>query len=134
MAVVFSLLTLALMIGALVDIVTRPAADVKYLPKLVWIILVALVPLVGGILWFLVGRDYGESGVSLPRFVGERTRTAPTQPSTPSAPAAPPAGYDNRSTEQQIADLDREIEEWRLRAELEKRRRAQGDPGEIADA
>ena len=33
---------------------------------------------------------------------------------------------ETRTTEQQIADLDREIEEWRLRAEIEKRKKDQG--------
>jgi hypothetical protein len=35
---------------------------------------------------------------------------------------------DARSTEQQLADLEREIEEERLRAELARRRRDIGDP------
>jgi hypothetical protein len=48
-----------------------------------------------------------------------------------SAPAAPPAqragaGGDPRSTEQQLADLEREIEEDRLRAEI-ARKQAQKD-------
>jgi len=34
---------------------------------------------------------------------------------------------DTRSTEQQLADLDLEIEEWRLRAEIEKRKRDHRD-------
>ncbi|MGW9628571.1 hypothetical protein [Microbacterium sp. NPDC055521] len=40
------------------------------------------------------------------------------------ATAPPP---DTRSTEQQIADLEREIEEWRLRQEIEKRKKDRGD-------
>ncbi|MNJ03241.1 hypothetical protein D3C73_1634790 [compost metagenome] len=50
-------------------------------------------------------------------------RAAPTTRTAP-APPAPPA--DLRTTEQQIADLDREIEEWRLREEVEKRKREDG--------
>lgn len=34
---------------------------------------------------------------------------------------------DTRSTEQQLADLDREIEEYRLRAEIERRKRESGE-------
>ncbi|GAA5150105.1 hypothetical protein GCM10025768_14370 [Microbacterium pseudoresistens] len=126
MGVVFSVLVLALMIGALIDIITRTDDQVKHLPKVLWIILVVIVPLVGGVLWFVIGREYGDSGVSMPRMRRERT--------TPSAtPAAPTAPVDTRSTEQQIADLDREIEEWRLRAEIEKRKRENGEAGEAAD-
>ena len=40
----------------------------------------------------------------------------------------PPAEkIDTRTTEQQIADLDREIEEWRLREEIARRKRERGE-------
>ncbi|MBW1639702.1 MULTISPECIES: PLD nuclease N-terminal domain-containing protein [Microbacterium] len=122
MAVLFSLLVLALMIGALIDIITREDGQVKHLPKVFWIILVVILPLAGSIIWFLVGREYGDSGVRIPRMRGERRG-----PAAPAAPSVPPAPVDTRTTEQQIADLDREIEEWRLRAEIERRRRESGD-------
>jgi len=120
MSFLFSLLVIALMIGALIDIITRDSSLVKYLPKLAWIIIVILLPLIGALLWFGIGREYGEAGIRIPRM---------RRPERPSAPTnvrpAPP--MDTRTTEQQIADLDREIEEWRLRQELEKKRRQDGD-------
>ena len=118
MPFLFSLLVIALMVGALIDIITREDSQVKYLPKMVWIILVILLPLIGGVLWFALGREYGDGGIRIPQM----RRAAPTTRTAP-APPAPPA--DLRTTEQQIADLDREIEEWRLREELEKRKRDQ---------
>lgn len=117
MAFVLSLLVVALMIGALIDIITRDDSQVKYLPKMVWIIIVILIPLIGSMLWFGLGREYGAAGISIPRMprrTPRATTQAPVQTWTPSA--------DTRSTEAQIADLDREIEEWRLRQEIEKRR------------
>lgn len=117
-----SILMIALMIGALIDIIKRDDSQVKHLPKMVWVILVVLLPLIGSILWFTLGREYGEGGVSLPRMPRREPRTNPPAPDAPQW--APPA--DNRTTEQQIADLDREIEEWRLKQEVEKRRR-EGD-------
>ncbi|GAA4491314.1 PLD nuclease N-terminal domain-containing protein [Microbacterium panaciterrae] len=122
MAVLFSILLLALLIGALIDIITRRDDQVKHLPKVFWIILVILVPLAGSLIWFLVGREYDSEGIRLPSPARERRPR-------PSAPVAPSLPEDSRSTEQQIADLDREIEEWRLRAELEKRKRDQGGSG-----
>ena len=118
MAVLFSILMLALLIGALIDIITRRDDQVKHLPKAFWIILVILVPLAGSLIWFLVGREYDREGIRLPRPARERR----PEPSAPSAPNP----VDTRTTEQQIADLDREIEEWRLREEIEKRKREQG--------
>lgn len=111
-----SILVIALMIGALIDIITRDESQVKHLPKLVWIIIVILLPLIGGILWFALGREYGESGMRMPRMRRVERPAGPVD-----VRPAPP--MDLRTTEQQIADLDREIEEWRLREELEKRRR-----------
>ena len=117
MPYIFSLLVLAAMVFAVVDIITRDEGQVKHLPKIAWLFLVILIPLLGTILWFALGREYPE-------------RRAPRPPqfapwaSEPAPPPAPPR--ETRSTEQQLADLEREIEEDRLRAEL-ARRRAQQD-------
>lgn len=119
MGVLFSILLLALLIGALIDIITRRDDQVKHLPKAFWIILVILIPLAGSLIWFLVGREYDSEGIRL-------TRPSRARRSAPSAPAEPAEPADTRTTEQQIADLDREIEEWRLRAEIEKRKKDHG--------
>jgi len=123
MPFIFSLLVIALMIGALIDIITRDDSRVRFLPKMVWIIIVILLPLIGSILWFALGREPGESGVAMPRMP-RANRAARTAPPVDVRPAPP---VDARTTEQQIADLDREIEEWRLRAEVEKRRQESGE-------
>jgi hypothetical protein len=123
MPFIFMLLTIALMIGALIDIITRDDSRVRFLPKMVWLIIVILLPLIGSILWFVLGREYDSQGVSMPRM--PRRQRASRPPSGP--PVAPPAPVDTRTTEQQIADLDREIEEWRLREEIEKRRQERGE-------
>ena len=123
MPFIFMLLTLALMIGALIDIITRDDSRVRFLPKMVWLIIVILLPLIGSILWFVLGREYDSQGVSMPRM--PRRQRASQPPS--GQPVFPPTPVDTRTTEQQIADLDREIEEWRLREEIEKRRRERGE-------
>jgi hypothetical protein len=120
MPFLFSILVIVLMVGALVDIIKREDSQVRFLPKMAWIVIVILLPLIGGLLWFAIGREYSEAGLRIPRMrpAGRPSKRPAPQPAPP--PSAP---VDTRSTEQQIADLDREIEEWRLRAELEKRRR-----------
>ena len=132
MPFLFTLITLALMVFAIVDIIRRDDSQVKHMPKFVWLLLVILLPLLGSVLWFAIGREYPENGIRLGSPQMQRpTRTAPAPPPAPVTPV------DTRTTEQQIADLDREIEEWRLREELEKRRREQGesssDPGTRAE-
>lgn len=116
MAFVLSLLVVALMVFALVDIIRRDDAQVKFMPKFVWLLLVILLPFIGSALWFGIGREYPEGGIRLERPL-RRERTRPPEP------AVPPVPVDTRTTEQQIADLDREIEEWRLREEIAKRKR-----------
>ncbi|MGM7699587.1 PLD nuclease N-terminal domain-containing protein [Microbacterium sp. A84] len=122
-----SILVVALMIVALIDVITRDNAQVKRLPKMVWIILVIFLPLIGSILWFALGREYSGGGIPMPRMPRRAAQTrVQTRTQTPANSRwAPPA--DSRNTEQQIADLDREIEEWRLRQEIEKRKQEGGD-------
>ncbi len=120
---ILTLLIIALMIGALIDIITRDSSLVRFLPKMAWIILVILLPLIGSILWFAIGREYGDSGISMPRMPRPNRQSHPG-PVVDLRPAPP---VDTRTTEQQIADLDREIEEWRLRSEIEKRKQQGGD-------
>jgi hypothetical protein len=115
-----SLLTLALMIGALIDVILRDNSQVKHLPKLVWVLLVVLLPLIGSILWFALGREYAGAGVSIRM---PRRQAAAQRPAPPAQRSAP---VDTRTTEEQIADLDREIEEWRLREEIARRKREDG--------
>lgn len=117
---ILSLIVLAAMIFAIVDIVRRDDSQVKLMPKALWLILVILVPLIGIVLWFAIGREYPEQ-VSWPRPRAPRPAAA-----APPAPSAGPA-RDTRTTEQQLADLEREIEEDRLRAELARRRAERGD-------
>jgi hypothetical protein len=120
MGYLFSLLVLALMVFALVDIIRRDDSQVRHMPKFVWLLLVILLPFIGSVLWFGIGREYPEGGIRL-------GRPAPRQRFEPAQPAAPAVPVDTRTTEQQLADLDREIEEERLRSEIAKRKRERGD-------
>ncbi|MGF3056767.1 PLD nuclease N-terminal domain-containing protein [Microbacterium sp. YY-01] len=130
MPVVISVLTLVLMIVALIDVITRDDSQIRYLPKFVWILLVIILPFAGSLIWFLVGREWNGEGIRMPQLRPQTRGAAPHTPRPSQAPAAPMHPADTRSTEQQIADLDREIEEWRLRAELEKRKRELGLDGD----
>jgi hypothetical protein len=50
---------LGLLVYCLIDCVQTPEAQVRNLPKVVWVILILLLPFVGGIAWLLVGRPQG---------------------------------------------------------------------------
>jgi hypothetical protein len=119
MPYLFSFLVLAGMIFALIDIITRDQSLVKHMPKTVWLFVVILLPFLGTVLWFAIGREYPRREVSRPPQFA---------PWAGEVPPPPVRSRDARSTEQQLADLEREIAEERLRAELARRRREQSDP------
>lgn len=50
------ILELALLIFALVDCIQAPEGSVRNLPKVAWIIIILLFPIVGSIVYLLVGR------------------------------------------------------------------------------
>jgi len=131
MSVLISVLLFVTVILALVDIVTRDESQVRGLPKLVWVLLVVFLPLVGSVLWFIVGHDWGavrESVVS--RGPGRSGLLGGGgAPGRSVGAGRAPVGPRPRTTEEQLADLDREIEfheqQARLRAleaEVERRR------------
>ena len=114
-------LGLLLMVGALIDIIRAESWAIRHLDKSIWIIIVILLPLIGSVLWFAIGRDYGQS-IDLGSFGDPRRREA-------SISGDGNAG--EGTTERELAALEREIERYeqddRLRR-LEAKLRAR--PGE----
>jgi hypothetical protein len=79
------LIELVLTIYALISCIQTPDADVPYLHKIVWVLLIVLVPVVGPIVWLLVSRaarvsaggSQGTSATYGPRLSGPQpTRVA----------------------------------------------------------
>lgn len=60
------LFTFVLVLAALIDIITRDSLLVRHLPKVTWVFLVILLPLIGSIVWFAVGHDWGERREAIP--------------------------------------------------------------------
>ncbi|MFF1635537.1 PLDc N-terminal domain-containing protein [Leifsonia sp. NPDC058248] len=130
MFVLLPALSLLLFVVALIDIITRDQSQVRHLPKTMWVIIVILIPLIGSILWFAIGRDWGTAtgGVALP--VRRATPAAMPEPLS----FGQFSGQGALSTEEQLAELDREIEFYekraqveRLQRELEEKRKAAGE-------
>lgn len=117
--VILSVAVLAATIFTLANIITRDDGQVRYLPKIFWIIIVIVVPIIGMVLWWTVGRDRGESAVFVP------SRSVPT-------PRAAPRPVQELPLEDEDIDaiVEREIEFHenqarirRLEAQLEEKRR-----------
>jgi hypothetical protein len=73
------LISLVLSVYALFSCIQTRDEDVPYLPKLVWIVLIVLVPFVGPIVWLLMVRTTGA-------VRGERPVRPATTPGRPIAP------------------------------------------------
>lgn len=105
-----SLAVLAGVVIALVDIITRDESQIKHLPKVAWVLLVVFLPLIGIALWFLLGREYSGRQSENVGFGDSRRWAKPAPSSRASGPDGRSDEVDARSTEQQLADLEREIE------------------------
>lgn len=144
MYILLSLLLLVLFVGALVDIIIAEHGHVKHLPKVFWIIIVILMPFVGSILWFVIGREYTHAvdrgGFGDPRR--RREDPAPQQGSVVGSHASRsrvpglggPGNYGPRNTEAELAALEREISAYekqerirQLEAEVKARRARKPD-------
>ncbi|MFC5380824.1 PLDc N-terminal domain-containing protein [Aquipuribacter nitratireducens] len=76
-ALIIPALVLAFTVYCLVDVVRSDDSDVRGLPKLVWVLLVLLFPLAGGVAWLIAGRPRrsrlpgtGRLGRPAPRVLG----------------------------------------------------------------
>jgi len=60
--VVGILLALAVYIYFIIDVIRTPRTQVRNLPKVLWLLVVVIIPIIGGLLWFFLGRVKPESG------------------------------------------------------------------------
>jgi hypothetical protein len=103
---------------ALADIITRDDSQVKHLHKMGWVLLVIFLPLIGTVLWFSLGRDYNRTPTENISF-GDPRRWNRQAPEAAAAPTPSFGRSDSRSTEEQLADLEAEIEFYRTQGKLE---------------
>ena len=60
----FGLLTMALWVFCLVDVIGSPEGEVRNLPKVPWLLIVLFFPLAGSVAWLVAGRPQGAVGRS----------------------------------------------------------------------
>ena len=113
---VLVLVEIALLVYCVLNVITTPDDQVRNLPKLLWLLLVVVVPLVGGIAWLVAGRPQGPSRSLPPKGQG--------RPSAPGRPARPAASAPD-DDEDFLRGLRERAEQQRRRAA--EQRRQQGD-------
>ena len=108
---------LFLVIFALVDIIGGPGSHIRNLDKMTWVFIVIIVPLIGSIVWFLVGREYGASSSGTLGSFGDPRRAQAAGFTAPLSTEAELAALDA-----EIARAEKEARIRRLEAELERKR------------
>ncbi len=68
------ILAVAFYIYCIIDVLRTPSTEARSLPKFVWLLLVILVPILGGLLWLALGRVWRMPGS---RFGRRRGPLAP---------------------------------------------------------
>ena len=56
------LVGVALYIYFIIDVLRTPRGETRSLPKFVWLLLVVLIPLLGGLIWLALGRVWPSPG------------------------------------------------------------------------
>jgi hypothetical protein len=113
------LVLFAFWIWAIVDVIATESGLCRNLPKVVWLILVLLLPEIGSVAWLLFGRPQRGS-----RKAGSSDYSAPRRPIAyedhPRYSATP------EITDRRSQELDRRLEAWEAeqRAKIEKRERS----------
>ncbi len=64
--VLLGLAVLAFWLYSLFDVITTPDEEARNLPKILWVLIVVLVPLVGSVFWLLLGRPTRSRPFHLP--------------------------------------------------------------------
>lgn len=128
-ASVLSVLVLGLWLYCLLDVVLTDPSLVRNLPKLAWVVLVVLLPLVGSAVWLVGGRPQRATfapGGTRPRPSRRAARGA--HPAGRSRPSSPKGPDDDPAF---LAQLDRRLREQGTGADDEADER---DGGEADDA
>ena len=105
--------SLMLMIFALVDVITSDSGEFRYLDKVTWVVIVILLPLIGSILWLIVGKQPAES-TDRGTFGDPRRFERPVSQQSPLD--------DEAAVEREIEFHEREARIRRLEAEVKAKR------------
>jgi len=99
MGLLLSFVPIALIIFALVDLITTDESRVRHLPKMGWVLVIVFLPLIGSVVWLIVGKD--RSGATEHVSFGDPRRHEAVAAASSSR---------EMSAEDELAAIDREIE------------------------
>lgn len=102
------IVSVGVMIYALIEAISTPSARTRIMPKGIWIVVIILVPLIGGVLWLLFGNENSYLASTVQGF---QKTSGPTRPTTPD------------DDEEFLRSLDVQRNQKRRAEELERRER-----------
>jgi hypothetical protein len=120
---------LALLVYCLIDCIQTDSSVIRNLPKPLWVVLIVLIPLVGGVAWLVAGRpERGVAGPGRPTRPPVRGRPGPQRPPAPLGPDDDPDFL--RQMRAIDAEHERTLEQWErdLRDRERRLRGGDGDP------
>lgn len=124
---------LLLTVVSLVDVLGSPRGTVRILPRWAWGGLVLILPVLGAVLWWTMGRPWGraaaapaEAGGPGPESVGG-AGTPVGHGKPPAGPSDPDRFLQGLSPEERIQRLEEELSRLDHEDEEDRRRRGGGD-------
>ena len=115
----FTVVVFAVWIFTLADVAMAPGPQVRNLPKVGWVVVVLLFPVLGSAAWFVLGRPQVAPG----RAPGERATPQFPEYDRPGRAAA----VDQEKDEEFLKQVRARAEEQRKRYEAQKKRDQEGD-------
>ena len=106
------LIQVVLLVYCVLNVITTPEDQVRNLPKLLWLLLVVVLPVVGGIAWLVAGRPVG----------GKRRNRSPDKGNSGRFPEYDRPG---RAVPQNPDDDEAFLRHLRERAEEQRKRAAE---------
>ncbi|HET7900431.1 MAG TPA: PLD nuclease N-terminal domain-containing protein [Candidatus Nanopelagicales bacterium] len=123
------LLELALLVFCLIDCIQTPSHQIRNLEKPVWVVLIVLLPLIGGVAWLVAGRP------QTARSSGSQWRIGNGFPEDSRPRRDVTRNEDDAAFMAEMARIDREhaesLRKWEAKLaaqEAELKRRESGDP------
>ena len=120
---VMSVISFALAVFCLIDVIGTPAHRIRNLPKIAWVLLVLFFPLLGSIAWLAAGRP--EKTARAPRAYERETPAFPEYDRPGRA-----AAVDPEKDEEFLRQVRERAEEQRKRYEASRKPEPPAEPAE----
>lgn len=107
------LVSVGVMIYALIEAISTPSDRTRIMPKGLWIVVIILIPLIGGVLWLLFGNENSYLASTVQGF---QKKSGPARPTSPDDDEEFLRSLDiQRAQQRRAEELKRREEELRRR-------------------